>query len=408
MSPMVTEMSNIPRKTGTIRISVQAVLIWCYFIITIISGLAVFHGDSTLSDGQTRSVLAAILMAATVLAWGAMLLMPNKLSWSLAIFVPVIYFLVTNLNNRDTPDWSIWNLLRLTGFFLLPAICKKELFRYYRKFLIIMAAVGIVAYLANLLSFPLPHRVVEFYGVLEAEYIDYTFSYIYSADGFYRLCGLFNEPGYLGTVMALVLCADRLNFKKKSNRVLLIAGFCTFSMAFIFIIVAYLIAMSIKKPKLFGVVVVLAGFYLFVLPNIKFENEQVSRFISRFIFTDGSLSGDNRSNQYVDQTLMQVLSGENIWWGYGGGYSSGHFKAVSTFKTYIIDYGILGFILMYAPLLLTAFRRARGNLYAIALCICFTMSIYQRPGVFTLLYFLLLFGGIAYIREETAPAEVTA
>ena len=40
------------------------------------------------------------------------------------------------------------------------------------------------------------------------------------------------NQGIFGTIIALILCSDKMNLKKKENIILLVAGIMTFSVAF--------------------------------------------------------------------------------------------------------------------------------------------------------------------------------
>lgn len=405
---MTLKPLRIKTTPGTVVISADTIVIWCYFILAAVGGMAVVHGDNALVTGSVRSTIAAVLIVVTVGAWGVQLLLRQKIYLSLAILVPIAYYLVINLDVRGTAAWNYWTLIRLAGFLLLSAETKRRVYELYRKFLILMSGIGIVIFLAYTLSLPLPYREVEYYGALGGEYIDYALGYLYSSDGSIRLCGLFNEPGYLGTVLALVLCVENLNLKKPGNLIMLAAGACTVSMAFVMLLVVYFVLRNYKRPKWAIPLLLLAVFYFFILPNITFENQQIAKFVSRFTFVDGEFAGDNRSNIYVEETLNKVMYGKDMWWGYGGGYSSDNFAAVSTYKTYLIDYGILGFALMYGLYFVAAMLRTRWKEQAVIFCLCFFLSVYQRPNIYAMLYFVVLFGGIEAIHHRKALKEVAS
>lgn len=101
--------------------------------------------------------------------------------------------------------------------------------------MIFSAFLGIVAYFDFLLGLGLPHSIEEYYIQRDnANYINYTFAYLFVEFDGIRLCGLFNEPGAFGTFLALFLILDGFNYKHYGNYLLLIAGCLTLSMAFLF------------------------------------------------------------------------------------------------------------------------------------------------------------------------------
>lgn len=400
-------MSNNSLQTSFLSrkytINSNNLLILFFLVITFISGLGMTHGDSTLSDNTVRSILASIRLVC--LSISAFLLLFNKVEKNVLILLPpIIYFLIINLNSFGSADWSVISLLYLLAFLLMDATTKKKLFQCYKVCLLVMACIGIIVYLMYMVSFPFPYRVVNYYSeYFQGSYIDYGLSYIFVYSGSVRLCGLFNEPGYFGTILALILCVERLNLKKKSTWIFLIAGLLTFSLAFFLLLAIYLVFLSRNRPVLMVLLIIAIIVYLFILPNITFENPEVQRFINRFMIENGSLAGDNRSNIHVDNTLSKVLNSSDAFWGYGGGYTSAaDFGSISTYKSYVIDYGVIGFVLMYGSLLIAALIKAGKNGDALAFVTCFFINVYQRPNIFAIVYFVVLFGGIEYIKQ-TSP-----
>ncbi|MDA2621699.1 polymerase, partial [Bacillus cereus] len=64
-----------------------------------------------------------------------------------------------------------------------------------------------------------------YYGFSE----QYFFSYEGSID---RICAMFNEPGVVGTVSALILISKKLKLGRLYEKIILIAGILSLSMAF--------------------------------------------------------------------------------------------------------------------------------------------------------------------------------
>ena len=367
--------------------------------LAILVGLALNHGDSTLTNGTIRWIIA--LIADACLALLGLLIFFFKRQCAPLLIVPIIYWLFINLDTYSKATWSVVLLFELTLFCCLSKELQERVYSAYRKYIVVMAAVGVVCYLAFVLGVPLPHKTVAYYSQWQpdASYVTYGVSYLYSTSaGILRLCGLFNEPGYFGTIIALILCADRFAIKRKGNIILLIAGTLTFSAAFFAIVFVYLMLVAYKRPKIMAAMIALGIFYLFILPNITIHNTEIAYLISRFTFSDGKFLGDNRSKAALEVAFSEVLSGPEILFGHGGGYVSSLDIAggVSSYKTYIVDYGVMGFIIIYLPLLWSAIKRAKENLYAVFFLVCFVLSIYQRPNIFTLPYLVVLFGGIEH------------
>lgn len=378
----------------------------CYSLMAILSGLAIAHSDTTLYSEGIRRCYLYFMFLCLVIGWIGLLKSKVNVTW--VILVPVIYYSIITLHTNmgiavGKVFDAFYSSLRLVGFLLLVSWAQIRVFKFFRLFLIVIAGLGIVIFISNIVDIPLPHSTVEYYtDSAFASYIDYKVGFLFLELGAVRLCGLFNEPGLFGTLIVLVLCADNYNLRKSSNAILFIAACCTFSIAFLIITIMHFIIRCYRKPKIMVPLLIIVAIILFILPNISSNNPVAAAFLSRLEMDDGSFVADNRSTNFIDETLSSVLHSSKVLWGYGGGYFSsiGYESGASTYKTALIDFGVLGFFLIYGLLILSAFRKAKGNPLAVNLVMCFAMSIYQRPNVFTLVCFVVLFGGIQYIKHN--------
>ena len=151
--------------------------------------------------------------------------------------------------------------------------------------------------------------------------------------------------------------------------------------------------------------VLLTCFYLFLLPNIYTGNPTIDRFIQRMTITDEGLAGDNRTTDELEYVFDDVVKNKPLF-GYGEGYlKTQNLKGgVSSYKTYIIQYGFVGCILLWGSLLLAALYKNK-NYLSIIYIIAFFVNIYQRPNIMTLQYQILLFGGLAFINAKLRVKE---
>lgn len=376
---------------------------------------APYQSDSTLS--LTSSLLSNIfkVLLYTFTGLNIILIIFPILKYKKTILrkdlfqtIPMIIFVI--ISSFHTYDGSIsfsgflFSLLWII-FALAPDNIKKRTFIYFKNALIIICIAGIICYLSYDLNLFLPYKVVNYYNnnATVENYIDYKFIFLYRASSsisLVRLCGICNEPGYFGTICALILCASSLNLKKKSNIIILIAGFLTFSLAFIITLVIYLLLKYLKDFRTVILTVLLTCFYLFLLPNIYTGNPTIDRFIQRMTITDEGLAGDNRTTDELEYVFDDVVKNKPLF-GYGEGYlKTQNLKGgVSSYKTYIIQYGFVGCILLWGSLLLAALYKNK-NYLSIIYIIAFFVNIYQRPNIMTLQYQILLFGGLAFINAK--------
>ena len=376
---------------------------------------APYQSDSTLS--LTSSLLSNIfkILLYTFTGLNIILIIFPILKYKKTILrkdlfqtIPMIIFVI--ISSFHTYDGSIsfsgflFSLLWII-FALAPDNIKKRTFIYFKNAFIIICIAGIICYLSYDLNLFLPYKVVNYYNnnATVENYIDYKFIFLYRASSsisLVRLCGICNEPGYFGTICALILCASSLNLKKKSNIIILIAGFLTFSLAFIITLVIYLLLKYLKDVRTVILTVLLTCFYLFLLPNIYTGNPTIDRFIQRITITDEGLAGDNRTTDELEYVFDDVVKNKPLF-GYGEGYlKTQNLKGgVSSYKTYIIQYGFVGCILLWGSLLLAALYKNK-NYLSIIYIIAFFVNIYQRPNIMTLQYQILLFGGLAFINAK--------
>ena len=294
------------------------------------------------------------------------------------------------------------------GFGLSDDESQLNAFKLFRKIWIIISAISIVCYISYILKLPIPYTEVIFYNHnAEETYINYGITFIYKAGNYLRLCGICNEPGYFGTVTALILCADNLNLKKVGNIIMIIASLFTFSLAFALIIFLYLIIKSFKNIKVLAILLLLVGAYIFVIPKLNFENENIIRLIDRLsIIYDGSLK-TARSNSVLDSLLEDTMNKHPIF-GLGDGYvSSLALKRIGSYKAKLVDWGIGGCLLIWGTLFLSTFLEKKRTISSIAFLIVFFASIYQRFDVMNLPYILLLIGGIQFIASNEINKKIS-
>ena len=381
---------------------------------------APYQSDSTLS--LTSSLLSNIfkVLLYTFTGLNIILIIFPILKYKKTILrkdlfqtIPMIIFVI--ISSFHTYDGSIsfsgflFSLLWII-FALAPDNIKKRTFIYFKNAFIIICIASIICYLSYDLNLFLPYKVVNYYNnnAIVENYIDYKFIFLYRASSsisLVRLCGICNEPGYFGTICALILCASSLNLKKKSNIIILIDGFLTFSLAFIITLVIYLLLKYLKDVRTVILTVLLTCFYLFLLPNIYTGNPTIDRFIQRMTITDEGLAGDNRTTDDLEYVFNDVVKNKPLF-GYGEGYlKTQNLKGgVSSYKTYIIQYGFVGCILLWGSLLLAALYKNK-NYLSIIYIIAFFVNIYQRPNIMTLQYQILLFGGLAFINAKLRVKE---
>lgn len=316
--------------------------------------------------------------------------------------IPFIYWAFTTFHiYQNSYPLNITTNIICCYFLLLKSKYQASLYAMMKKLLLLLSICGIISYVLYLIGLS-PIQKIDYYSkTLGGYYYNYLVSVLYVKEGSARLCSLFNEPGYFGTVIAILLCIEKLQLKEKGNIVFAIAGILTFSLGFYFTIVLYYILKKMHSPSKFFLIILLAIIYLYVLPSVHTGISGIDEILDRVQVSDGKLNGDNRSNEYLDYLLATTFLGDSYLWGMGRGYcETMGIISVSSYKTYLVEYGVLGVGLLYGYYIIKAFGYAKGNRNAILLVLIFFINVYQRPNVFNLLYLELLFGGISYIKMQ--------
>lgn len=372
------------------------VLLFSIYIIT--SSMALNHGDTTL-DTPVLHILFVIVKSLSL--YSAVIVFAiskykNNDSRSIYYFIPYFIFLIVS------SYFSIDGILAFGLFALLNNKDKLACLCTFRDYLVVSSFIGIIAYMSFVIGLPIPFSIVPLYGDISGSYINYGVAYLdLSLEGL-RLCGLFNEPGYFGTIVALTLIAYDVDLKRKGNIILLIAGILSASMAFFVLIGLYILAINILRPKrLFSILtVIIIAIFLLSQLNI-LPSELIDHVAGRFVFEDGKFVGDNRSSSDIDTALEYMLETGYKWFGYGDNMPIEQGTSL-TYKYHVLKYGIIGAFLTWGSLLFTSLKLAKKTYGTFLFISLFFISIYQRPDIYVLCYFVILYSGLLY---KTPTAE---
>lgn len=370
-----------------------------FTLIAITSTLAIIHTDTTIPEGRF-SWLPRSIMAVSLLYIFLKTVRKHIKTQAIALLTIFLfwYFITTFYTYASyKADLNLTTILSLILFCLHSKRVWAISFEMYYKYITISALLGIIAVVLYFVPIGFPKTVCPYYIKIlgNYEYHDFYFAYIVVEGAYVRLCGLFNEPGYFGTFLGLFLIANNIDLKRKSNRILLIAGVFTFSAAFfITIILFYVIKMSFMKD--FKALIILV--ILVIIANLDFGNNNVTRLLERLSFSGGKLNAVNRTTMSLDVFFDDYITSSRAFFGYGRGFlsSSGEVGSLS-YKTYIIEYGLVACCIFWGGLFVNAIKYSKKVHLAIIYSILFMINIYQRPGIFTFGYMLLLFGGVCYI-----------
>ena len=317
----------------------------------------------------------------------------------------VVYILLTVFTARIIIPFGLGAFILLASIALMRDNDKRDVFVAFKWIIVAISTVSFILYLFAWLNITvIPYRLVQFYE----EDAPMNYRVYLGCIGLLdygiqiRNCGVFNEPGLFGTVIALFLCADHINLRKPSNIILLVTGFTTLSVAFIISLFIYIVISSFHKRSNLFVIIILMAISFFFLPKLNIEDDGIIRLLSRLSFEEGVFVGDDRTSSVLDQLFTSVMNSDLRYFGLGSDYFETHPGYMSSsFKSWIIEYGLIGSVLMWGTLLFSSLKFAKKNVAAVLFIVVFFLNVYQRPQIYSLMYFVTLFGGIIYIRDSS-------
>ena len=294
---------------------------------------------------------------------------------------------------------------------------KKELqINTFKVFSIIFALCtipGIVFCILNYLGINIPVDFIETTQEIKAisgqhyrHYFGCVFrESIYYVPRFKQVCGMFDEPGMLGTISALILSAEKYQIKRHKYLIFtFIGGALSMSFAFYMMVIIYAVLYAVqkkglKKKSIIGIVISLIGVIALA------RTELIQRFIlARMSFEN--LINNNRTSSEFDMLysafLNNGLMNRKVLFGLGNNNPVYYTVDASSYKVIIYNMGIIGFVLFVGWFLYWGIKNSSNNKKAILLTIIFMLSVYQRPWIMYMYCIVILFGGIEYINRSAS------
>lgn len=198
---------------------------------------------------------------------------------------------------------------------------------------------------------------------------------------YFRFYSVFDEPGVLGLLCAMVLYGNRYDLKDRNNIILLIGGGATFSLAFYVItLIGIIVCLAIERKikQIFIFVSTCAMIFPFLYSMNLFQ----SLIVGRALGFRQAVS--ERTGYYLDQYFSEFITRSQFLYGESLSFLSQNKYLLEGqgYKFFFIEYGLIGFILM---LLLYVFMVdvRRLNMYVFFFFVLFLLSFIQRPFMFT-------------------------
>lgn len=310
----------------------------------------------------------------------------RKIEKSDLLIIPIFSLLLLSLARDDGANivGSISSLFIL--FFFI--IDKKKMLLYsncFKNIFVIFLFLSLINYVLVLFAVPLDYDLIEPLNPLkESLYRQYPFLvFLNDIEGvaFPRFCGVFDEPGVVGTFSGIMLFADRYNLKKISNVVLFVAGIFSFSFFFIALSFVSMLYFYNNKIRFFVIITIILTFFATK------ENPVIYGYVwERFEIENGHLKGDNRASKGLDSYFVRFIESDEFLWGKGELV----YAESSSYKQFVIDYGLIYSTIILLLLLAISVqfnKNAKGAFLSMLLLLAL---MYQRPYIFDYAYMFLI------------------
>lgn len=315
--------------------------------------------------------------------------------------MPLLYWflLISHTKSGYTGEWMT-ELAAIVSFCLLYKKTKSLVFKWFYWLVQIQNIFSLFMYICLILHVDIGMTKVPYYWGGIWHYYKWGIFAIYNAT-IDRLCGVFNEPGGLGTVCALLFIATFKYSRLWEKIILLVTIIFTFSFAGYLLVIVYYAMYIVKKNWLNIWIFIPAVVFFLMIPNIDWRNDALNQTAARFAITENGFSGDNRTTTGFERLFDDFIKSDKLFWGYGVEYSFGSASALS-YKTIIVRMGLSGFILIIMSWILGGMITSKGDKDCVLLLLFFLLNAYQRPLYLYNMYgYVVLLGGMEWIHEKS-------
>lgn len=279
-------------------------------------------------------------------------------------------------------------------FLLIRNEIKVLVFTYFINVLSFVLLLGIITYF---LGFFIPLPVINVPPLNEVKEGLYQIHVFHTAFG-YRFSSVFDEPGVVGTICALLISYKTIEIKTTTSRIIIIAGLLSLSLAF-YIVLLINVLFNFNKNYIIPIV-----FFAIIYMTLPSNNILSTAIMARLEIVDGKISGDNRTGKYFDNNYERFVEkgGADLLFGRGpkaDQLDDADNAGNSSYKMLIYRHGIIGVVIFILFFTFATWKIAPSKRGFFFLFI-FLLLAYQRINIFMLYSIVLFIGGLAYINQN--------
>jgi hypothetical protein len=203
-----------------------------------------------------------------------------------------------------------------------------------------------------------------------------------------RFYSVFDEPGVVGTLAAMILCGLRFDFSRKRTWIILAGGLCSWSLAFVVLsIIGVFFFQKGAKLKLAlggGLVLVIVGIVILfgaVLPS----SDSAGLLLLYRIANFSSYGVSSRTDDQLNAYFFEYLSSARALFGEGTSFFQQRPELLSGQGGifYVLEYGLAGMVFLLLTYVAIIRSHFAGRFQGYLLLVVFLLSFLQRPHMMT-------------------------
>ncbi len=310
-------------------------------------------------------------------------------------------------------------MISITALYLLNEEDREYVFKCFFRIFVLACLPSVVYYYLGATAERIPHSILQ--STISGKVAKKEFYYHYplgllmhTSAGLIRISGIFDEPGYVGTTLALLYACTRKSNNRIWDILSIIIGITTLSLAYFLLMFVFFIVDSLAQNKInkkMSIILVLTFLVIafVVLLNVETTNPYISFVQSKFFTDEGSLIKNNRESQTFANAYENFWNsgGYKVLIGNGNGATTLNplMTGSSSIKCLFYDYGILG-SLLYLGFFIHLMISMKPARQAWGFVTVFFLSIYQRPYVLNFMYISVFYCGISTIIYHNMSRKV--
>lgn len=283
----------------------------------------------------------------------------------------------------------------------------KEVYQCFLNILYVVIGLSVIVWIFAQVKILQPYAIIEPLNALKKDSYS-VYPLLVSIDGHFRFFGPFDEPGVVGTIMGIILCIQKFDFKDKKNIIFLISGLVSFSMFFYFLIFAYYFYYYLfvqKKAKNVILFLISTTCVFIVITQIPALYDVLG---SRFAWNSetNTFVGNNRAASIITEYFDSMIGSREFWFGIEDSQKNWFSELSASESSYMLSIIYNGFLffMSYMTFFFMYGWRHRFNVNTFILfVIVFLGTIYQRPDLYHT-EFIFLWSCLALFQHKKLAA----